>query len=147
MRSFPSSAEVAREAELEKQELAMKRKRSAHEVRVYLCLYLYLYMHLYFYSIRKESSCGSAGQSLRCLRKQNMKLSNILLQNCTKGVLRISTKKCPKSQQNEPINHYRGIPIENLYSSAKKSKCSYLDQIFQLDDTNGTTLRQEKALC
>jgi len=31
MRSFPSSAEVAREAELEKQELAMKRKRSAHE--------------------------------------------------------------------------------------------------------------------
>ena len=33
MRSFPSSAEVAREAELEKQELAMKRKRSAHEVR------------------------------------------------------------------------------------------------------------------
>jgi len=32
MRSFPSSAEVAREAELEKQELAMKRKRSAHEV-------------------------------------------------------------------------------------------------------------------
>ena len=34
MRSFPSSAEVAREAELEKQELAMKRKRSAHEVRI-----------------------------------------------------------------------------------------------------------------
>ena len=72
MRSFPSSAEVAREAELEKQELAMKRKRRAHEVRVYLCLYLYLYMHLYFYSIRKESSCGSAGYSLRCLRKQNI---------------------------------------------------------------------------
>ena len=30
MRSFPSSADVAREAELEKQEL--KRKRTAHEV-------------------------------------------------------------------------------------------------------------------
>ena len=37
MRSFPSSAEVAREAELEKQELAMKRKRSAHEVRI-ICI-------------------------------------------------------------------------------------------------------------
>ena len=43
MRSFPSSAEVAREAELEKQELAMKRKRSAHEVRITIKIALPLY--------------------------------------------------------------------------------------------------------
>ena len=54
MRSFPSSAEVAREAELEKQELAMKRKRSAHEVRITIKIALPINAHgLYLFFVTK----------------------------------------------------------------------------------------------